>query len=330
MPSSYGRLSLTNALAVRLVGALKRAGLAKTAEQICQLPLTQRQKIGASGWLTGPIPKQVTKADVDIPAGNKHIGARLYRATHTTPTSTGVLYIHGGGWVFGGLESADALCAQLAFESGAPFLSVDYRLAPDHPYPSALDDCYHALKWLADNSDELGIDPQRIALMGDSAGGNLAASLCHRVLHLGGPPIALQALIYPATDATLQSPSMNRPTRFGEHSRHDMERFYGCYLPAGDITDPSVSPLLAEDCSGLPPALIITADCDVLRDEGSRYAARLRDAGVHVRYSNYLRVPHGFLSTPRLCPAAAAQARAELVQEIVGISLSSGSQETAE
>jgi acetyl esterase len=191
-------------------------------------------------------------------------------------------------------------------------VSVDYPLAPEHPYPAALDKSYATLCWVAEQAGRLGGDSSRLVVMGDSAGGNLAAALCLLARQDGGPRIERQVLIYPALDATLSTPAMNAAT---VKRREECEAFYGYYLGGADPADELVSPLLAADLSELPPATIITAEHDTLRDDGLLYATRLARAGIPVRHTNYLGMPHGFLSMPRICKAA-PQAIAEIAQAV--------------
>lgn len=187
-------------------------------------------------------------------------------------------------------------------------VAVDYRLAPEHRFPAALEDCYDALSWLASHASE------PIAVVGDSAGGNLSAALCLLARDSGGPTIAHQTLIYPSLDASLASPSIDTNGN-ADMSREDLAMMVQLYLAGHDPRDPLVSPLHAPDLHGLPPAFIATAEHDVLRDDGTRYADRLRAADVRVRLVNYPDVPHGFLSQPKLCPGA-ADALADTVEEI--------------
>jgi acetyl esterase len=218
-----------------------------------------------------------------------------------------ILFIHGGGWVVGGVDSLDYLCANLCDRLNVGVVAVDYRLAPDHRFPSALEDCYAALVWLAARARG------PVLVVGDSAGGNLAGALCLLARERGGPAIAHQTLIYPALDATLESPSMalQQPGM----NLADLAVALRLYIADHDPRDPLVSPIHARDHRGLPPAFIVTADCDLLRDDGARYAECLRAAGVAVRYVNYPDMPHGFLSQPKLC-AGAPGALQDIIDEM--------------
>jgi acetyl esterase/lipase len=247
------------------------------------------------------------------PAGAQQV--RLYRPrrpVHPTPL---VIDFHGGGFVLGNLDAGDWLCSFVAGELGAMVASVDYRLAPEDPAPAAVEDCTSATRWLADHGEGLGA-PGPIAVMGDSAGGNLAALVAIAARDAGGPSIAHQVLIYPAVDLTMSFPSIRELADAPILTYEDMRTFTAHYL--GDHTDPAdpqVSPWFVEDLTGLPPALILTAEHDPLRDEGRAYAERLRAAGVPTRWTEYAGMPHGFTTLPGVCRSA-PQAVAEIVQEL--------------
>jgi acetyl esterase/lipase len=226
-----------------------------------------------------------------------------------------VFYIHGGGFVFGDLRMGDWIASSVATAVGAVVVSVDYRLAPAHPFPAAVEDCYAALTWAVENAVELGAagggSGPRVGVMGESAGGNLSAVLCLLARDRGGPEISHQALLYPSTDMTRVSPTAGRSLII---SGADMLAYRRLYLGDADPADPRVSPLLAGDHTGLPPALIQVAEHDPLRDDGVRYAAALRSAGVPVRFTEYVGMPHGYLNFPGVCRSA-AQAMAEICAE---------------
>jgi acetyl esterase len=211
-----------------------------------------------------------------------------------------LVYFHGGGFVFGDLETHDSLCRLLCRSSGAHVLAVDYRLAPENPYPAAVEDARAALAWAYENAEQLGADPARVGVGGDSAGGNLAAVVSQLSAHDGGPAPVLQLLIYPATDMSTRRRSRDL---FGEGfflTDSEMKWFEASYLGAAAKTDvvldPRVSPLLAEDLSGLAPAIVITAGFDPLRDEGEDYARALRAAGTPTLVRRYDGFIHGFVS----------------------------------
>jgi acetyl esterase len=198
--------------------------------------------------------------------------------------------------VLGDLESHDDVCRSLARRTPSVVVSVEYRLSPEAKFPAPLDDCEAALRWLSDHAAELGADPARIAVGGDSAGGNLAAGLTIRMRDRGGPKIAFQLLIYPATDRNVGRESHREfAVGFGL-TRSNMQWFWDCYLNAtADRDNPEVSPLRAESLRGLPPAFVLTAHSDVLRDEGEAYAKRLQESGVPVTAVRFRDMNHGFI-----------------------------------
>jgi acetyl esterase len=234
--------------------------------------------------------------DLVIPGPAGDIPARLYRPEHAT--SGLFVYLHGGGWVTGSVEASDGTCRYLADTAGVAILSVDYRLAPEHPFPAAVDDCWTAVEWAAGNSGELGIDALRLAVGGDSAGGTLAAVVSLMARDAGWPDLHLQALVYPAVDAHDRFPSLEENGTGYFLTRNDMRWFYGHYGvgTVADAADWRVSPLLAPTHRGLPPTVVVTAGYDPLRDEGIAYANVLRDAGVHVTHLHYDDMIHGFFS----------------------------------
>jgi len=216
-----------------------------------------------------------------------------------------LLYFHGGGWVLGNLDSHDDLCRSLCKRAGMIVVSLDYRLSPETRYPGALNDASTALRWLASNAATIGGDPKRLAVGGDSAGGNLAAALAIRNRDRGGPSIAFQLLIYPVTVRDFDTPSYRRYATGYGLSRANMEWFWAQYLEKPeDAADPGAAPLNAPDLSGLPPAFVATAEFDVLRDEGEAFAAKLAEAGVKTRCVRYLGLNHGFARLGALLPRA--------------------------
>jgi acetyl esterase len=217
----------------------------------------------------------------------------------------GLLYVHGGGWVLGDLESHDDVCRSLAKRTPCVVVSVDYRRSPEAKFPVPLDDCEAALRWLVEHARELQVEPSRIAIGGDSAGGNLAAGLAIRLRDKGGPPVAFQLLIYPVTDRSVGTESYREfATGYGL-TRANMQWFWDCYLTATAERDhPEVSPLRAKSLKGLPPAFVLTAHSDVLRDEGEEYAKRLHEAGVPVECVRFRAVNHGFIRMGAVYPQA--------------------------
>lgn len=219
-----------------------------------------------------------------------------------------VVFLHGGGWVIGDPDTHDDQGRALCARGGAVVVSVDYRLAPEDPFPAALDDAGAATAWVAAHAGELGADPARLAVAGDSAGANLAAAVCLAARDAGGPPIAAQVLVYPVVDATLDQPSVTELAEGYGLTRTTMRWFVDQYLPQPATRhDPLASPLAAGDLSGLPPAIVVTAGFDLLRDQGDAYARRLREAGVDVVLRRHPTLVHGFLGMgPQVDAAAAA------------------------
>jgi acetyl esterase len=230
-----------------------------------------------------------------VPTADGDLAVRVYTPEDAVGTNRGVLlWFHGGGWVLGDLDTADTTCRALANRAGAVVVSVDYRLAPEHPAPAALEDCLAALTWTVENAELLGVDVSKVAVGGDSAGGNLAALVCQRVRDEFGPDIDFQLLVYPVTDLTLGHPSIDENAEGYFLTKATMEWFVSCYLGDREPKDASVSPLFA-DLSGLPRALVITAEYDPLRDEGEAYATRLQEAGVSTEHRRYDGQIHGFV-----------------------------------
>lgn len=235
--------------------------------------------------------------DRRIPGPAGEIPVRIYTPEGEAPLPV-LVFFHGGGWVIGSLDSHDALCRTLARAVPALVISVDYRLAPEHPFPAAVEDSHAALRWAFDNAAALGGDPARLAVGGDSAGGNLAAVVALLARDRGGPALAHQLLVYPATDLRGDTVSM-RENGEGYFLTHGvMVWFSNHYLTSAQKLLPHASPLLAPDLRGLPPATVITAEFDPLRDEGEAYAARLREAGVAVEATRYDGMIHGFFTIP--------------------------------
>jgi acetyl esterase len=208
-----------------------------------------------------------------------------------------LVYFHGGGWVVGDLESSDGLCRILANTSGFIVVSVDYRLAPEHPFPAAADDAYYATRWVSINASSFAGDPSRIAICGDSAGGNLAAVVAQIARDCGKPAIQFQLLIYPVIDAACDTPSYSENAEGYFLTRDAMRWFWNHYVRSdADRNHPYASPLRAKSLAGLPSALVITAEFDPLRDEGERYAEGMRAAGTPVQLTRYDGMIHGFFA----------------------------------
>lgn len=262
-----------------------------------EVPVAEaRRMIELLTQMTGGVPEPVASVEErTIPGAEGPLAARVYRPRAEAGLPL-LVYFHGGGWVIGNLATHDGLCRALANAAGAVVLAVDYRLAPEHKFPAAAEDAYAATRWAAAHAADLGADPTRLAVGGDSAGGNLSAVVTHLARDRGGPALRFQLLIYPATDATMALPSFRENGDGYLLTAADMRWFYGYYLrtPA-DATDPLASPLHAGRFDGLPPAFVLTAEFDPLRDEGEAYAARLRAAGVPVELRRYDGMIHGFV-----------------------------------
>lgn len=236
----------------------------------------------------------VRAIEVDGAAGP--MAARHYVPAPATEPQPLIVFFHGGGFVLGDLDSHDVPCRLLAHHAGAHVVSVDYRLAPEHPFPAAADDGRAALRWAFANAERLGADGQRVAVAGDSAGGNIAAVVAWDAANDGGPAPALQVLIYPATDFAERSRSHEMFDQGFLLIREDMDWFAAQYAGPADRNDPRLSVLRAEGLDGVAPALVVTAGFDPLRDEGEAYAARLREAGVPVLVRRFPGLIHGFIN----------------------------------
>jgi acetyl esterase len=272
--------------------ALGVDGLAVDDDVVASRALMRETCLGFAGPQV-----HVGVSDLSIPGPAGQIPARHYRPATAEPTPLLVFY-HGGGWTIGDLDTHDALCRLTCRDADVHVLSVDYRLAPEHPAPAAVDDAYAAFRWAHEHAGDLGAIPDKVAIGGDSAGGNLAAVVSQLARDDGGPMPVLQWLIYPRTDFTAQTRSLSLFAKGFLLTKHDMDWFETQYLGSSDLepTDPRISPLLAESLAGLPPALIATAGFDPLRDEGDRYAAALRDAGTPVDLRSSGSLTHGFAS----------------------------------
>ena len=239
---------------------------------------------------------------IDVTAGT--VPARIYRPTGDGPFPV-VMMFHGGGWVIGDLDTADCQSREVCRGVGALVISVDYRLAPEHPFPAAAEDCYAATLWVASNAGDHDGNPALLALAGDSAGGNLAAVVAQMLRDRGGPGVVFQLLVYPVTDGVHFDRASYRDNAEGYLlTAESMRWFWDHYVPtAQDRHNPYASPLLATDLSALPPALVMTAQFDPLRDEGEAYARALAAAGVDARFIRYDGFIHGFFAHTRTIDA---------------------------
>lgn len=232
-----------------------------------------------------------------LPGPGGPIRVRVYVPTDE-PSLPALVYFHGGGWVRGSLETADVLCRALANGAGCVVVSVDYRVAPEHVFPTAVEDAIAATRWVADNAAELGVDPRRVAVGGDSAGGTLAAAVALELRDAGGPPLVYQLMIYPVTDFNLDTESYLANAEGYVLTRAAMRFYWQTYLAdPSQADDQRASPLRAASHAGLPPALIITAEFDPLRDEGRAYASRLQAAGTFAELRDYAGMVHGFVAS---------------------------------
>jgi len=307
-------------LRIRLLGKALRAFSisGRTDAQIVQ----DQDEARATGHnrvtdlLLGALVPGVDVRDDTAAGAAGRIPVRVYRPSDAPEVLPLVVLIHGGGWASGTLDAWDWLASSITLRATAVVASLDYRLAPAHRWPAAAEDCYAALVDLAGRASEWAADGARLAVVGDSAGGNLAAVTTLMARDRSGPAIAFQGLVYPATDLTLGSPSIEEHPEAPVLTRRDLYAFRDIYVPdAEDRSHPYASPLLAEDHTGLPPALIQVAELDPIRDDGLRYAAALRAAGVPVRTTTYVGMPHGYLAFPRICRSA-PQALEELCAEL--------------
>jgi acetyl esterase len=268
-------------------------------------------------------------ANLTIAGPGGKLPLRLYRPASERPLPA-LLYFFGGGWVLGTIDTADGVSRSLANSSGALVIVVGYRLAPEHPFPAAIDDCYATVRWVAEHAVEIGADPARLAVGGDSAGGNLAAAVALRA-RADGLALVGQLLIYPNTDQLADDESMRAAEDPFLFNRHSVAWYRQHYLAnPGDAANPLASPLRAEKLAGLPPALVITAEYDPLRDQGEAYARRLADDGVQVELSRYPGMAHGFFTmagTVDASRAAIAQA-ASRVREWFDVATARGRNES--
>jgi len=277
--------------------------------RMLQLPLA---------WLLiGRTDPGVTATDTvaTLPDGTA-LPLRIYRPRGATGPLPVVMNFHGGGWVSGNIRQSEWWASSIAARSGAAVISVEYRLAPEHAFPGPVEDCYAATLWAVEHAAELGLDVSKLAVMGDSAGGNIAAVVCLMSRDRGGPPIALQVLIYPGVDFLSEFASKSENADAPILCKRDIDNAQRLYFHGsdGDCADPYASPLRAKH-HDLPAALVQTAQHDPIRDDGAAYAEALRQAGVPVRYTNYVDAVHGYISLPALVPAA-RQALAEAATAI--------------
>lgn len=281
--------------------------LARTrTPSLCELGVVEaRQQMLAASRQLGPPLGQTTSYDLSIAVQGGKIGLRVYRP-RLEPLPA-VVYFHGGGWVVGSIETHDVFCRDLASSSDTAVISVDYRLAPEHKYPAAVQDAYAALSYVHQRALELGLLPGSLAVAGDSAGGNLAAACALLARDRAGPPLAMQVLIYPILDHNFNTASYAQCGEGYFLTRAVMEWFWSHYLPHAEAgQEPTASPLRATRLERLPPAVVLTAEYDPLRDEAEAYAQRLQAAGVPVLLRRFEGTIHGFIRRTRTWPVARA------------------------
>ncbi|MGX1197493.1 alpha/beta hydrolase [Parvibaculum sp. MBR-TMA-1.3b-4.2] len=261
--------------------------------------------------------------EVVMPGPGGRLAARLYRPKHAAGPLPGLVYFHMGGCVIGNLDTCETFCSILAGSANCAVLSVDYRLAPEHKFPAAVDDALAAYKWAEENASSFGMEAGRIGVGGDSAGGYLSAVVAQQMKAEGGPAPACQLLIYPVTDMEAQGGSMESCGEVYPLTADIMQWFIDHYIDKPeDKKDLRASPLKAEDLSGLPPAIVVTAGFDPLRDQGAAYADRLKAAGVPVTYRCYDRLAHAFTAMSGTVPAAKRACEEIAVDVRAGLSAS--------
>jgi acetyl esterase len=287
--------------AQRVIDAVAALNLKPTEEST---PDEARESMRSRTAALGPFEDVAAVADHRVPVPGGEITVRVYSPGGRAPHPA-LVYYHGGGWVIGDLYTHDGLCRSLTNAARCAVVSVDYRLAPESKYPVAAEDSYAALRWVVANAARLGIDPRRVAVGGDSAGGNLATVVALMAREREGPALVHQILIYPVTDHDFNTASYLENATGYLLTREGMRWFWTHYLAReAQGREPHASPLRAPSLAGLPPALVIIAEHDPLRDEGEAYAARLRDAGVPVTLTRYPGMIHGFIRMTRILDKA--------------------------
>lgn len=295
----YGKLDTRTAIILKLANLTAKPGPAPA-------PAEMRARDEKFNKLLDDEQTPVNRViNQDIPGSAGAIPVRIYVPENSGPLPV-VLYFHGGGWVNGSLNTHDNISRKIARHGKVVVVAVDYRRAPEHPFPAPVEDCYAALQWASLHAADFGGDGTRLGVAGDSAGGNLAAVTALMARDRKGPKISAQVLMYPATNIDTMDTESHKNFATGYLlTRAGMERFRDLYTPnPEDRTKPEVSPLLAGDLSGLPSALVITGEFDPLRDEGEAYADRLKKAGVKTTAKRYPGMVHGFIAAPRVLPQA--------------------------
>jgi acetyl esterase len=290
-------------------------------------PQEARGFIGQLATLVGPGPELASVRDEELPAADgTHFALRVLVPPGEIRGL--VVFYHGGGWVIGNIDEYDTLCRTLAVRLGAAVVNVDYRLAPEHPYPAAPEDCWAALEWASRRMTEIAGRDVPLIVMGDSAGGNLSAVIAQRALRAGGPRIDCQVLIYPATDTDLDTDCYRNPENQLMLTTDAVRWFWDQYVPDQSARlDPDLAPIRAASVAGLPPAIVLTAEYDVLRAEGEAYAERLRAAGVPVERRRFAGQMHGFFQLLNILPGSTDAI--DYIAEQLGPLLAAGSRQEA-
>ena len=278
----------------------------------------QDQRKAADGMMPGLValseegPEVAEVRDRVVPGPHGEFPVRVFTPEGTGPFPVYV-YFHGGGWWMGNIAVTESECRHIVRDVGCVVVSVDYHLAPEHKFPIPVDDCYAATTWVVEHAAELAIDAERVAVGGGSAGGNLAAAVALMARDRSGPKLLLQVLDVPVTDSRMKTPSMEENAQGYLFTKEAAQQAWDCYLRGpDDARNPYASPAFAEDLSGLPPALVLTAEYDPLRDEGEEYGRRLQAAGVSATVSRYDGMIHGFTLFTKVLPAA-REGRAEVI-----------------
>jgi acetyl esterase len=293
------RHSLKTRIMLALIFPFQRSSPGRPTAKALQRARATLPRFFAVNWILGRIPKGLDIHDQMIPVRDAEIPVRIYRPAGATGALPLILNYHGGGWAVGNLQKNDNYCGVLAKELGAVVVSVDYRLAPEHPFPIPLHDAYDALVWASQNAELLGADLNRVCVTGDSAGGNLSAAVALMSRDLAGPAIHFQALIYPATDSRLEFESLNIHAEAPILTRSNIFHYLDMYMgKPEDRYSPYLSPYLAKSLANLPPAVVVTAGYDPLCDDGEAYAARLNAEGTPAEWIHYPTDIHGFFTLP--------------------------------
>lgn len=300
-PASFKRLPPKVQRLLRLTGALMKVGIMPSPSRAAKMPAAKRQQSKPAGFMIKNHCTTVEAKDVVIDSRGGPLRIRLYKPQGWVEGGPGLLYIHGGGFVMGGLDGCDNICRHLADRAGVVIASVEYRLVPDFAFPALHEDCEDALNWFV-TERPYGIDVKRIGIGGDSAGGSLTATLAIHLRDTQGVKVKHQLLIYPTVDATCKFPSWIECKGAGVDLEGGKQMYV--HYSGEHVGNPLVGPLAVEDLSKLPPAHVVTSDFDVLRDEGIAYAERLLEAGIKTTHTHYMGTAHGFLSLPALYPNA--------------------------